>query len=302
MTGHTIDILIIAPVDANELTGLIHQPGLLGTWATNETIHVYWDPSYWSPDAHTSIIDALRVLGIPKPDDLVGTSSLPSQDWNSQWTSQVKPIRIGKHIRIRPSWESASSDSKDIEIIIDPKQAFGTGHHATTQLLAEWLEEIIKGGETFLDIGTGTGILAMVALRLGAQRALGLDFDPQAVDCALGYARTNRFGRELAFSVETLEQYQTSGWDLIVANLDLQTILRFAEKLNLFLSPKGQLFLSGLLIEDYQEISGTFEDRGWVVVESRYREEWIGLHLTHPDRQQKGLPEDFRDSQLVLGK
>ena len=300
MTDHTIDILILTPVDANELTGLIHQPGLLGTWSENQTIHVYWKPSYWTPQVHKSIINALRILGIPNPDDLVGTSSLPSQDWNTEWASQVKPIRIGQHIRIRPSWEPASFHSKSIELIIDPKQAFGTGHHTSTQLLVEWLEEVITGGETLLDIGTGTGILAMVAVRLGAKQALGFDFDPQAINCALDYARTNRFGKELVFLVATLEECPTSRWDLIVANVDRQTILSFAEKLNLFLSPKGQLFLSGLLIEDYEEIIAKFKEQSWIILESRHREEWLGLRLTHLDKQQKVLPANAQDSQSVL--
>ena len=85
--------------------------------------------------------------------------------------------------------------------------------------------------------------------------------------------------------VATLEQCQASRWDLIVANVDRQTILSFSEKLDLFLSPKGQLFLLGLLIEDCEEISAKFEKRGWMIVKSRCREEWLGLRLTHPSRQ-----------------
>ena len=85
--------------------------------------------------------------------------------------------------------------------------------------------------------------------------------------------------------VATLEQCQASRWDLIVPNVDRQTILSFSEKLDLFLSPKGQLFLLGLLIEDCEEISAKFEKRGWMIVKSRCREEWLGLRLTHPSRQ-----------------
>ena len=106
----------------------------------------------------------------------------------------VRPIRIGRRIVIRPSWEPVALQAQDIEIVLDPKQAFGTGHHATTRMLLEWLEDLIHGGEFVLDVGTGSGILAMVALRLGAASALGVECDPVAVDCARDYARENGFG------------------------------------------------------------------------------------------------------------
>ncbi|MDA0739159.1 MAG: 50S ribosomal protein L11 methyltransferase [Nitrospirae bacterium] len=282
--NHSIDILIAASVDANELTGLLNEPGLLGTWVKDHTIHVYWDPAHWSTQVHASILSALRTLGMPHPEDVIGIRDLPSQDWNAQWARQVTPIRIGQHVRIRPSWEPASTNPQDIDLIIDPKQAFGTGHHATTQLLTEWLETVIEGGETLLDIGTGTGILAMVAIRLGAKRALGVDCDAQAIDCAREYGCANGFGEELGFRVATLEQCPPSSWDVIVANVDRRTLLGIAEQMHSFLSPGGQLFLSGLLVEDREEISEAFARHGWRVLESRIKNEWLALQLTHQSK------------------
>lgn len=280
----SIDIIILASVNADELTGLLNEPGLLGTWVEDHTIHVYWDPAQWSTQVHASILSALRTLGITHPEELIGTRSLPSQDWNAQWARQVQPIRIGQRVRIRPSWEPASTNPPDIDLIIDPKQAFGTGHHATTQLLTEWLESVIKGGETLLDIGTGTGILAMVAIRLGAKHAFGFDCDAQAIDCAQEYACTNEFGEELEFRVATLDQCPLSSWDVIVANVDRRTLLGMVGQLNAFLSPKGKLFLSGLLVEDREEISAAFSSHGWRVQESRIQEEWLALQLIHPGK------------------
>lgn len=282
--NHSIDIVISASVDANELTGLLNETGLLGTWVEDHTIHVYWDPVHWSTQIHASILSALHTLGIAHPEDMIGTRSLPSQDWNAQWARQVKPIRIGHRVQIRPSWEPASANPKDIDLIIDPKQAFGTGHHTTTQLLTEWLEDVIEDGDTLLDVGTGTGILAMVALRLGATRALGFDCDAQAINCAREYALTNGFGDELEFEVATLDQCLPAPWDVIVANVDRRTILGMAGQLAPFLSPEGQLFLSGLLVEDREEISIAFASHGWRVEESRSQEEWLALHLTHPGK------------------
>ena len=210
--------------------------------------------------------------------------SLPSQDWNAQWAQQVKPIRIGHRVRIRPSWAPVSANLQDIDLIIDPKQAFGTGHHATTQLLTKWLEAVIKDGETLLDIGTGTGILAMVAIRLGASRALGIDCDAQAIDCARDNASANGFGEELGLRVATLQQCPASVWDVIVANVDRRTLLGITGQLPSFLSAEGRLFLSGLLVEDREEISEAFASHGWNVQAHRIQGEWLALQLTHPSK------------------
>ena len=280
MTDHTIDILILASVDANEFTGLLHHPGLLGTWVDNHTIHVYWDPAHWSSDIHELIETSLQTLGITPSKDLLCIRTLPSQDWNARWASQVEPIRIGQRVRIRPSWTPASTNPMDIDLVIDPRQAFGTGHHATTQLLTEWLEDTIQGGETILDVGTGSGILAMVGIRLGAKRAHGFDCDPQAIDCARDYAQLNGFEKELVFTVATLDQCPPSTWDVIVANVDRRTLLEIAYPLQQFLAPDGRLFLSGLLVDDQEELSAAFEKQGWTILENRTREEWLALQLT----------------------
>lgn len=297
MNHHTIDILILAHVDPNELPGLINQPGLLGTWTENQTIHVYWDPDHWSPQAQASILTALQTLGMAHPENMLSTHTLPSQDWNARWASQVKPIRIGKRVRIRPSWELASTDPQDIDLIIDPKQAFGTGHHATTQLLTEWLEDVIEGGETLLDIGTGSGILAMVGIRLGARKALGLDCDAQAIECAKEYAHTNGFREELKFTVGTLEQCSPFPWAIVVANIDRRTLLEIVGKLDQFIAKTGHLFLSGLLVDDRKEFRAAFEENGWTVLQSRIQEEWLALRLTRSNQSQTAPPASVRDTQ-----
>ncbi|MDT7041492.1 50S ribosomal protein L11 methyltransferase [Candidatus Nitronereus thalassa] len=281
MSDYTIDILILTSVDANELTGLLHHPGLLGTWVDNHTIHVYWDPTHWSSDIPELIQIALQTLGITPSKDMLCICTIPSQDWNAIWASQVQPIRIGQRVRIRPSWVPASTNPQDIDLVLDPKQAFGTGHHATTQLLTEWLEDTIQGGEVILDVGTGSGILAMVGIRLGAERAQGFDCDTQAIDCAREYAQLNGFGEELVFSVATLDQYPRATIDVIVANVDRRTLLEIANPLKQFLAPDGRLFLSGLLVDDQEEISAAFEEHGWTMLESRTRGEWLALKFTH---------------------
>src|SRR4029453_18685230 len=195
MSNDWVDVQIQSSLDAGELLDLLDDSSIPGAWQEGRTIHLYWPSDRWSPDHLFRLRHTLLRLAEEEAPDIV-VQSLPDQDWNRQWAESVKPLHIGKRIVVRPSWERAALEAGRIEIVLDPKQAFGTGHHATTSLLLEWLEEDIRGGEWVLDVGTGSGLLAMVALRLGAARAVGVDHDPEAIDCAREYAAANGFGPE----------------------------------------------------------------------------------------------------------
>jgi len=167
----------------------------------------------------------------------------------------------------------------DIELIIDPKQAFGTGHHITTQLVIEMMENIVAGTERILDIGTGSGILAMAGLRLGSREAIGIDTDPQAIQHAREYALVNNFEEELRFVDGPLASLPVEPYDLLVANIDRRTLMTLSKDLHRYSHPGGHLIISGMLIEDAQEVTKALGTHHWSVVQSRQREEWAGLHL-----------------------
>jgi ribosomal protein L11 methyltransferase len=166
-----------------------------------------------------------------------------------------------------------------IELVIDPKRAFGTGFHATTQLAIEWLEDRIQGGEGVLDCGTGSGILAMVALRLGAQTALGIDNDPIAIECAREYAAVNGFGSQLDLRVSAVEESAPGKFDVVLANLDLNTLLRHCRALVQHARSGGALFVAGICPEDCDEIASAFSGVNCSVSEKRERAGWLALEL-----------------------
>ena len=198
----------------------------------------------------------------PKRD--IRVEELPDQDWNRQWAQSFRPIRVGRRIVIRPSWEPMALQAQDIEIVLDPKHAFGTGYHATTQLLLEWLEDLIHGGEFVMDVGTGSGILAMVALRLGAASALGVESDPDAVDCARDYATENWLGDHLEFRCGTLEDIDRQGElrpDLVLANLDRQTLLLLCDELAQYVSHGSRLAIRHLARSRARDRRGVLQ--GW---------------------------------------
>jgi len=283
MPDEWIDVTVRSDVDAAELLGLLADPFVQGSWQDEGTIHIYWPSQRWSTERYVRLRQVLQQLegrGQPGSDILV--QSLPHQDWNLQWAQSVRPIRIGKRIVIRPSWEPVALQAGDIEIVLDPKQAFGTGHHATTRMLLEWLEELVHGGESVLDVGAGSGILAMVALRLGAASALGVECDPVAVDCARDYAAENGFGDHLEFRCGTLEEVDRHGElrpDLVLANLDRQTLLLLCDELARYVSHGARLLLSGILLEQEQEIVEAFSNVGAMLLQRREQEGWVALEL-----------------------
>jgi ribosomal protein L11 methyltransferase len=283
MSEGWIDVQIRTAVDAAELLSLLADPAIQGGWEEQGIVHLYWPKPQWSIEAHDRLSRTLQTLNsVASPERDIRVEELPDQDWNRQWAQSVRPIRIGRRIVIRPSWEPVTLQAQDIEIVLDPKQAFGTGHHAPTGMLLEWLEDLVHGGEFVLDVGAGSGILAMVALRLGAASGLGVECDPVAVDCARGYAKENGFGTDLEFRCGTLEEVDRQGElrpDLVLANLDRQTLLLLCDRLAQYVSHGARLFLSGILLDQEHEIVEAFSKLDVMSVQRREQDGWVALEL-----------------------
>ncbi|MCA1957355.1 MAG: 50S ribosomal protein L11 methyltransferase [Nitrospira sp.] len=270
-----IEVQIYSSLDAGEVLGLLDDPHVQGAWQDGETIHLYWPSDHWSPDRLDRIRDLCRQLaGSGVPD--LSVNRLAHQDWNRLWAESVKPLHVGRRLVIRPSWESVATEPGRIEIILDPKQAFGTGHHATTRLLLEWLEDVVQGGETLLDVGTGSGILAMAALRLGAARAVGIDHDPVAIDCAREAALVNGFESELVLQRGEMRDLDPSrSFQLVVANLDQRTLIDLAE--DLARRSSNRLLVSGLLSDQGREIVEALGKAGLYPGEKREADGWLAM-------------------------
>ncbi len=279
-----IDVHIALPVDAAELAGLLVDEGMMGVWEQDGVIHLYWDDSTWDEALLATIRESLRQLGVQPNSEQIAVRRVPWQDWNAKWTELVQPIRIGQRILVRPSWTTVNLPEHDIELILDPKQAFGTGHHPTTQILCEWLEESIQGGERVLDVGTGSGLLGMVALRLGAKYVVGVDDDSVAIECAKEYARMNHFGAELDLRTLDVRNLLNDSFDLIVANIDRRTLLAACRCLANLSDSHTVLLMTGILISDQQEIINCYKKVGWRCAEVRRQDEWSALQFQHDNK------------------
>ena len=280
--GDWIQVDVRTSIDAGELLGMLHDPAVTGAWQEDDQVHLYWPGDRCGPDTWQGLRAALALLGQVDPERAITINRLPNEDWNAQWSRLVEPIRIGRVI-IRPSWKIVPLATGEIELIIDPKQAFGTGHHATTHLLIEWLQHSVKPTDRVLDVGTGSGVLAMVALRLGAEAAVGEDFDPVAIDCAREYAQLNGFDGRLTLAVREaqVERAEDSFTPtLVLANLDRQTLLLAADSVCRYATGGARLLLSGLLVDQRAEIEAAYAARGVYVKAARERDGWLALEAT----------------------
>jgi ribosomal protein L11 methyltransferase len=223
---------------------------------------------------------ARRNGGIVIPDPML--SSVSTEDWSSSWKVNFKPIRIGRRLLIVPSWEEVTPRPDDIVLRLDPGMAFGTGGHETTRLCLELLEQIMDGMPTLqspsvLDLGTGSGILAMAAVQLGAGSVCAVDIDPEAVEVARENIAANGLADQVECCTTSLES-MSGGFDIILANILAEELIRLAPYLAERLTVGGSLVLSGILAEKERMVRAGFASQPLTYVTTLHAGEWVALH------------------------
>jgi ribosomal protein L11 methyltransferase len=202
------------------------------------------------------------------------------EDWSRSWRKRYRPLRLGKRIHILPSWYRAKTRRGDIVLRLDPGMAFGTGTHPTTQLCLEALEDLVIPGMRVIDLGCGSGILAVAAAKLGAARVLGTDIDKEAIRVADENVRRNRMTARVTLAEGSLADLLAAGEtaDLVAANI-LAIVLRkmLGENLAGLLAPGGRIILSGILQEQSADVERALIEAGLRLDEKRRREDWVAL-------------------------
>jgi len=249
------------------------------------TVRSYF-PATDDSDVHLAEISTfLRELSLRQPGcDLPEPelSSVSAEDWSTSWKVNFKPLRVGKRLLIVPSWEKVQPRPEDIVLHLDPGMAFGTGGHETTRLCLELLEQIMDDmplllSPSVLDLGTGSGILAMAAVQLGAGRVCAVDIDPQAVEVARENLAANGLAEQVECSTTPLESL-TGSFDVILANILAEELVRLAPALAERLAPGGSLVLSGILAEKEELVRTGFASRPLHYLTTLRAGEWVALH------------------------
>ena len=214
--------------------------------------------------------------------------AVPAQDWSHTWRSGFEATPVSARLLVRPSFASARPQPGQQELVIDPGQAFGTGGHASTRLALEWIDAVAPGlahGAEVLDVGTGTGILALAALRLSPARAVALDLDPLAAAAAAHNAAVNGLADRLRVFTGPIDAVRHGGFDLVLANLLRTELLPLAGALAALTTPGGRAVVSGLLAEEREATGVALAAAGLAPVDVREREDengerWCALLTT----------------------
>lgn len=211
------------------------------------------------------------------------------EDWASTWKAFFKPQRVGKSIVIRPTWEEFAPEPGDVVIDLDPGMAFGTGTHATTRLCLALIEQYIRAGDRVLDLGTGSGILAVAALKLGAAAVLGLDTDALAVDAARANLATNGFPPDkapmLRGSIDHPNAIAFAPVDLLLGNLTANILLELADGMVQAVRPGGRLILSGIISEREDAVAERFVALGCIETVHQQEGDWHAFLFRTSDKR-----------------
>lgn len=232
--------------------------------------------------------EELREYDIDPGNPVITLKDVSEDDWANNWMQYFKPIRVSKRLTIKPTWEEyvpASPEEKIIEL--DPGMAFGTGTHPTTSLCLRTLEGVIQEGDEVIDVGTGSGILAIGAVRLGASRVLALDLDPVAVSSALENTRLNGLEDRIQVVESDLLSVLKKGSSaevdaqlpvrVVVANILAEIILLFVEDVFEALQPGGYYIASGIYKNKEQSVEEALTAAGFEIEQTVREEDWVAF-------------------------
>lgn len=213
----------------------------------------------------------------------VSVAQIPAQDWGSEWKKYFKPTKVGERFVIRPSWEIYKRKKNELILIIDPKMSFGTGTHESTRLVLRMMEKYVRPQAIVLDAGTGTGILAIAAIKLKAAKVYGFDIDEHSSENARENIRHNRCSDKISVvqsALETLPKKWPKKFNLILANIQRSVITSMLDGLTAKLKRGGLLMVSGILTSEIELMASVFQAGGLSVVDRRIDGEWVAFVLT----------------------
>ena len=258
----------------------IIDPKLLDSMPEDVLVHAWFEENASLPSLLETISGRLAALKETVGDFgslRLETRSVNDKAWSDVWKKYFKPFYAGSHLVVKPTWEPFDPKPDDLVIEIDPGMAFGSGTHETTGMCLALLEEIISGDEEIIDVGTGSGILAIGAALLGAGHVLAIDIDPDAVKVAKENVQKNHVENKVSVQQGNLLDRVSDVCDICVANIISDVIISFAAPLMAHIRPGGLFLCSGIVSQRSDEVETALRSAGYEILRKETRGEWTAF-------------------------
>ena len=268
------------PTDATQWD--LIDPSVIEKMDEDTLVHAYFPAETTSRETIESLRARLAALtpewlGFDAGKRALEIANVREEDWAENWKKYYKPFRVGRHLVVRPVWEKYEPQAGDRIISIDPGMAFGNGTHETTSMCLGLVEDYIKPGDTVLDVGTGSGILAIASVLMGAQSALGIDLDPVAVRVANENIERNGLSGRVHAQVGDLVKGIDTQADVVFANIIADAVILLSRAVRAHMKPGGVFICSGIILEREQDVLDALAEAGFTVDRIEHRGEWSAI-------------------------
>lgn len=272
--GVAIDEPYVQDGDGDNLELDLKRPFVIRTWVADTD---------FKPETIEAVREGLWYLGRMRSVGELKISNLKEEDWANAWKEHFQVHRIGDRVVIRPTWRPYEAQGDEVVVDLDPGMAFGTGLHPSTRLSMLGVEQVVKEGDRLLDVGTGSGILAIAALKLGASIADTVDVETVAVRATEENAELNGVADRLKIahgSVGEGEPFEGEVYDVVLANIIARILIDLSAALVRHTKPGGHLVLAGIIQQREDDVVAAFAEQGATVVTRRQFDDWVSLVLT----------------------
>jgi ribosomal protein L11 methyltransferase len=278
MNNKYINIQIEFSDEQNEIVlAKIAELPFLGIIDNNDNFIVSFDFKEWNEELIQKLQNILKEIDENLNFEIV--EEIDERNWNEEWEKEVPAIHINNRIGIAPEWKM-SELTEPIQIEINPKMSFGTGHHSTTRLCCKLLDKINLSNQFWIDAGTGTGILAILAIKLGASSVYAFDNNEWSYHNAVENIKANKTEDKISVELFDLDEDELKDCDGITANILAHVIIQNISKFyNALKSKKGTFIASGILTEQENDVLTAAQNIGFSHIETIYEDEWCGIHF-----------------------
>lgn len=281
-TRYVLLTLAIHDEDLDLVMGVLSGYPIMGVEQGMDEITVCVEQNDWQEAYAESIVEEIKALGLHVSVIKLGTEE--DQNWNAEWEASIDPVVVNERIVIVPEWRADEYDMP-LKLVITPKMSFGTGHHATTRMMCKLTEQYVQPGEKWIDVGTGTGVLAILAARLGASHVFAFDNNEWSIVNSHENIERNHVGDQITLQMSELQETPLPPCDGLAANLYRHLVIPYASAFIQAVKPGGIILVSGILKYDFDEVAAPFIERGCAVEASLAETEWCAIAFRTPESQ-----------------